>query len=60
VSLIQIANSFGYNVAGKRARREKEKLCYDDAGGRDGKAEITLKVLKCEEGHIALGKTSSQ
>jgi hypothetical protein len=49
--------SVGYNVVGRGARRETERLYSDnEAGGRNGKAKIKLKELKHEECHIALGK----
>jgi hypothetical protein len=30
---------FGYIVAGRRSRKETDRLCSDETGGRDGKAE---------------------
>jgi hypothetical protein len=29
----------GNDVAGRRTRKETDRLCSDEAGGRDGKAE---------------------
>jgi hypothetical protein len=41
----------------KEEDQKRNRLCSDnEAGGRDGKAEIKLKELKHEEGHTALGK----
>jgi hypothetical protein len=46
---------FTSSVTGRRARKETDRLCSDETGGRDGKVEKKLKELK-HEGHIALGK----
>jgi hypothetical protein len=47
----------GNNVAGRRTRRETDRLCSDKvAGGKGGHSrEIKSKESKREEGHIALG-----
>jgi hypothetical protein len=45
----------GNNVAGRRARRESDRLCSDnEAGGRDGMAEKKPEESEHGEGHVAL------